>query len=361
MEERRKAPRIQEENEVTITVISDINNFPKEKIINNFTKDLSAGGAKLQTNILFPVDSLIELEFTSKGLRQQISAIGKVKWVKVIIEDESYEAGVEFTSADPTDAIRKLEDYISWKLKSNKSEFIKKKISPIYAGDINILPEDETLPTLSPDQIVTVTEEIPLPHASITQTGVAEEISLPESANSNPPDVIDISLKDADDKKIEEAEAPSQAKKTQWPAIILLLLLTILLIVLLQNQFKTTPDLTEYFIDHPPTTEISTVPSPPVPSPAEEATPVVAPAETTGSTQEALPAATSDPAPAPVTKITPTPTKEAVQAIKVIGNSDSKRYHLPGMKYYDAVKAFHRVEFNSEADAIKAGYQKAPQ
>jgi len=59
LEERRKTPRLQEENEVTITVISDINNFPKEKIINNFTKDLSAGGAKLQTNILFPVDSLI--------------------------------------------------------------------------------------------------------------------------------------------------------------------------------------------------------------------------------------------------------------------------------------------------------------
>lgn len=46
--------------------------------------------------------------------------------------------------------------------------------------------------------------------------------------------------------------------------------------------------------------------------------------------------------------------------IKVIGNRDSKRYHLPGMKYYKAVKAYHRVEFESEADAVKAGYHKAP-
>jgi len=44
---------------------------------------------------------------------------------------------------------------------------------------------------------------------------------------------------------------------------------------------------------------------------------------------------------------------------KVIGNRDSKRYHLPGMKYYNAVEAHHRVEFDSEADAIKAGYFKA--
>jgi len=47
--------------------------------------------------------------------------------------------------------------------------------------------------------------------------------------------------------------------------------------------------------------------------------------------------------------------------IKVIANRDSKRYHLPGMKYYDKVKAYHRVIFNSEQEAIKAGYHKAGQ
>jgi len=142
-------------------------------------------------------------------LLQQISAIGKVKWVKVIIEDESYETGVEFTSSDPTDAIKKLEDYITWKLKSNKSEFIKKKISPIYAGDINIMPEEETLPTLSPDQIVTVTEDIPLPHASMMQTGVTEAISLTDdSVNKNLANVEQPSRIDADDNKIADAEAP---------------------------------------------------------------------------------------------------------------------------------------------------------
>jgi predicted Zn-ribbon and HTH transcriptional regulator len=50
----------------------------------------------------------------------------------------------------------------------------------------------------------------------------------------------------------------------------------------------------------------------------------------------------------------------AEQKTKVIGNRDSQRYHLFGMKYYNAVKAHHRVEFASEADAIKAGYHKAP-
>lgn len=47
------------------------------------------------------------------------------------------------------------------------------------------------------------------------------------------------------------------------------------------------------------------------------------------------------------------------QELKVVANRDSKRYHLPGMRYYSSVKAYHRVFFDSETEAIKAGYYKA--
>lgn len=47
------------------------------------------------------------------------------------------------------------------------------------------------------------------------------------------------------------------------------------------------------------------------------------------------------------------------KVMKVVGNSDTKRYHLPGMKYYSKVREYHRVTFPSEKDAIKAGYHKA--
>jgi len=43
----------------------------------------------------------------------------------------------------------------------------------------------------------------------------------------------------------------------------------------------------------------------------------------------------------------------------VIGNKDSKRYHLPGMPYYNKVKKFHRIYFDSEEQAIAQGYYKA--
>ena len=54
------------------------------------------------------------------------------------------------------------------------------------------------------------------------------------------------------------------------------------------------------------------------------------------------------------------PQTPAPQPQKIIGNRDSKRYHLPGMRYYDTVDIHHRVEFSTEQEAIAAGYHKAP-
>ena len=120
MDEKRIAPRLEEENEVTISVISSRKNLPKEKIIYNCSEDISASGAKIRGNFLLPVDTLLMVDFTLKTLQQKIIAIGKVKWIKIIIDDESYEAGVEFVNT-PIYAIKKLEDYISGKEMINES------------------------------------------------------------------------------------------------------------------------------------------------------------------------------------------------------------------------------------------------
>jgi len=116
MEERRRAPRLEDENEITITVLSGGQNPPKEKVIYNRSKDISVSGARIQAHLFLPVDTLLMIEMTLKTVRQMITVIGKVKWIKIIYEDESYEAGVEFVNT-PSDAIKKLEDYISWKMK----------------------------------------------------------------------------------------------------------------------------------------------------------------------------------------------------------------------------------------------------
>jgi hypothetical protein len=125
MEERRKAERLEEENEVSINISSEDTLIPveewsklqepnkkdenssKEKIPYNRSKNISVSGANIQGNILLPVDSIIKIDITLNSLEEKITTIGKVKWNKVIIENDSYEAGVEFVDT-PNEAIQKL-------------------------------------------------------------------------------------------------------------------------------------------------------------------------------------------------------------------------------------------------------------
>jgi hypothetical protein len=111
MNEKRKTPRLKEESDVTITVVSEGKN---PKIIYDSSKDISTYGARIHSREMFPVDTILQLDFITRTLHNNISALGKVKWIKVIIEDKSYEVGVEFVR-NPDDAVRKLEDYVSWK------------------------------------------------------------------------------------------------------------------------------------------------------------------------------------------------------------------------------------------------------
>lgn len=121
MEERRRAPRLKENNEVMITVISEEKNISKNKFLYNLSQDISVSGAKIQCNIPLPVGTLLHIDFKLTNLGQQITALGKVKWLKVLIADKSYEAGVEFVDI-PSDAINKLKFYISQMTKVHRTD-----------------------------------------------------------------------------------------------------------------------------------------------------------------------------------------------------------------------------------------------
>ena len=115
-DELRKAERLNEEHEITITIVFEDENLTKEKILYKFSKDISESGIKIQGNIPLPVDTLLKIDLTLESLHQKITALGKVKWIEFNIEDGSYDAGVEFVDT-PSDAIQKIEDYILWKQK----------------------------------------------------------------------------------------------------------------------------------------------------------------------------------------------------------------------------------------------------
>jgi hypothetical protein len=188
MEEKRKEERLKKENEVTINIVSEDTFIPveewsklqelnkyeippeggafipvgdrfkfqelnkkdeissQEKNTYNCSKDICLSGARIQGNILLPVDSIIKMDITLNTLKEKITTIGKVKWNKVIIENESYEAGVEFADT-PDEEIQKLHEQMQkndafileaeW---SNLQELNKYEISP--EGD-TFIPEEE--------------------------------------------------------------------------------------------------------------------------------------------------------------------------------------------------------------------------
>jgi hypothetical protein len=145
MEERRKTPRLQEENEFTINIISGEEHLSKEEILYN-GKDISLYGAKIQGNIPLPVGTIVKLDITINNLLQKMTTIGKVKWNKFIIGKESYEAGVEFIHTPDetiqilTERMQKDDGFIP------EEELPKlKKINKyeIAAGEDAVIPEEE--------------------------------------------------------------------------------------------------------------------------------------------------------------------------------------------------------------------------
>ena len=121
MKERRKSERLTELSEITISVISELKNNSQKEMMPNYGKDISISGARIQSNIFLPVDTLIKIDFKLKTLGRQITSLGKVKWVKVNIDDKSYDEGVEFIDT-PREAIEKIKFYISQIRKLHETE-----------------------------------------------------------------------------------------------------------------------------------------------------------------------------------------------------------------------------------------------
>lgn len=120
MKERRNAPRVKTSDEITISVTPEDKNISKKKFLYNYSKDISVSGTRIESSILLPVDTVVKIAFKLKNLEKEITALGKVKWIKVLIEDKSYEAGVEFVDI-PGEAIKRLEYYVG--------EIIRRKIT----------------------------------------------------------------------------------------------------------------------------------------------------------------------------------------------------------------------------------------
>lgn len=123
MNERWGDKRVQEENRVVIE-ISPIDGQDEGLEINAFSKDISPGGARIQTDRLFPPGSTLNLTFYLSRSRQLVRTPGTVKWVKKM-EDGLYEMGVQFHHGVPG-VLMTLISHLYGKEESIPTEVLKK-------------------------------------------------------------------------------------------------------------------------------------------------------------------------------------------------------------------------------------------
>lgn len=109
--DKREAMRIREETKVSITLLSKDLVPPGKTFSYNLTKDISLKGLKIHANTFLPINASLKIELPLTKPVKMICVMGKVRWVKTLYADESFEIGIEFMETSPED-IRILKRHI---------------------------------------------------------------------------------------------------------------------------------------------------------------------------------------------------------------------------------------------------------
>lgn len=94
--DRRKDTRVEEENQVTFSVLVEDEAQKYRKISRCLTRNISLNGAMISAGTFLPVDSKVTLELLLTGHLEAITLVGKVRWVRVLPGEDVFEAGLEF-------------------------------------------------------------------------------------------------------------------------------------------------------------------------------------------------------------------------------------------------------------------------
>jgi c-di-GMP-binding flagellar brake protein YcgR len=101
MKERRRDPRIKEENRITLNVIANGSAQGPKEVYHSLTRDLSLGGIRVMTDAPLAVDSRVKVELTLAKSRKRIQAVARVCWVRELFGKDVFDMGLEFVEIDP--------------------------------------------------------------------------------------------------------------------------------------------------------------------------------------------------------------------------------------------------------------------
>ena len=117
IKEKRRAKRVKENAEVTITLIGQDDLPVSSRVIRHTAKDISLFGIRIQSNTFIPINSNLKIELALGPQNRSVTAYGKVRWAKSLYGDELFEMGIEFVDTLP-ETVRILRDYIAGQIKN---------------------------------------------------------------------------------------------------------------------------------------------------------------------------------------------------------------------------------------------------
>jgi c-di-GMP-binding flagellar brake protein YcgR len=100
--ERRKHRRFQQWNKAIIKSASGGDGILPRCPIDAYAWDLSLGGARIQSEELFPVGAVLRIHLELVRSRESVSIDGAVRWNRRNEQDNIYEMGVEFRECTQT-------------------------------------------------------------------------------------------------------------------------------------------------------------------------------------------------------------------------------------------------------------------
>lgn len=105
MKERRRDPRVREENKVVLTLIPEGAAPGPKQTHYSLTKDISMGGIRIMTDAPLAVGARVKLEITLSKSRKSIQAVACVRWVKDLFGKDVYDIGLEFVEIGSADEL----------------------------------------------------------------------------------------------------------------------------------------------------------------------------------------------------------------------------------------------------------------
>jgi hypothetical protein len=94
--ERRREPRTEDLNLIILEPRGELPPGIGRGVYYAQTRNASASGLKLETDVEFPVGMVLTIKLKSPRTRKEIKAAGAVKWVHPLKDGSGFVTGVEF-------------------------------------------------------------------------------------------------------------------------------------------------------------------------------------------------------------------------------------------------------------------------